>query len=126
MYLVADEPVSDAASAVIDDAGEAGEPLYVSPITAWEVGMMVGKGRFRLSQTPEQWFRRLIALPGIALCALTPEILMGSWSLPAGLNKDPADRIIAATAREFGYTVLTRDRALLAYGEEGHIRALAC
>ena len=126
MFMVADEPITDAARATINDAAASGAPLYVSPITAWEVGMMAGKGRFRSSMTPERWFEGLRTLPGIILCALTAEILMQSWSLPGRLNKDPADRIIAATAREHGFTVVTRDRALLAYGEEGHIRAVAC
>jgi PIN domain nuclease of toxin-antitoxin system len=40
--------------------------------------------------------------------------------------RDPADRIIAATARDHGATLMTRDRALLAYGEQGHIRVEEC
>ena len=82
MFLVADEAMAPPARAAIDAAAAAGEPLAVSPITAWEVGMMVGKGRFRLSQTPERWFQMLTSLPGIRQCALTAEILLHSWSLP--------------------------------------------
>ena len=126
MFLVAGEPMAQPSRDAIDAAASAGEPLHVSPVTAWEVGMMAEKGRFRLSQTPERWFQRLAALPGVRLCDLTAEILLRSSSLPGLLNRDPADRILAATAREYGYTVVTRDRALLAYGAEGHIRALAC
>ena len=124
MFLIAGEPMTDAARQAIGTSAAA--PLYVSPITAWEVGMMAGKGRFRSSLTPQRWFESLCALPGISLCPLTAEILMQSWSLPIGLNKDPADRIIAATAREYGYTVLTRDRALLDYGAQGYLAVLEC
>lgn len=126
MFLVADERMSEAARQAIDAAAGVDAPLLVSPITAWEVGMMEGKGRFRSSLTPQRWWATLLSAPGIVLCPLTAEILMASWSLPGVLNKDPADRIIAATAREHGYTVVTRDRALLAYAGEGHIRAVAC
>lgn len=126
MFLVADEPMADPAREAIKASATSGALLYISPIAAWEVGMMAGKGRFRSSLTPERWFEALCTLPGVALCPLTAEVLMGSWFLPGVLNRDPADRILAATAREYGYTVMTRDRALLAYGEEGHIRALAC
>lgn len=126
MFMVADEPMADSAREAINVAAASGAPLHVSPITAWEVGMMAGKGRFRSSSTPQRWFGSLCTLPGIHLCQLTAEILMASWSLPGVLNRDPADRILAATAREYGYTIMTRDRALLAYGEEGHIRAVAC
>jgi PIN domain nuclease of toxin-antitoxin system len=126
MYLMANEWMSDAARKALAAASASRAPLYVSPFTAWEVGAMEGKDRFRSSLTPQRWWSTLVSAPGIELCPLSPEILLQSWSLPGKLNKDPADRIIAATAREHGFTVLTRDRALLAYGEEGHIRALAC
>ncbi|MFZ5739720.1 MAG: PIN domain-containing protein [Pseudomonadota bacterium] len=46
--------------------------------------------------------------------------------LPGFPHRDPADRIIAATAREYGYRLITRDRSLLAYAREGHIQALSC
>jgi PIN domain nuclease of toxin-antitoxin system len=124
MYVVAGEPMTEAAQQAINASAAA--PLYVSPITAWEVGMMAGKGRFRSPVTPQRWFESLCALPGISLCALTAEILMQSWSLPRGLNKDPADRIIAATAREYGFTVMTRDRALLDYGRQGYLSVMEC
>ena len=124
MFLVAGEPMTEAARRAIDTSAAA--PFYISPITAWEVGMMAGKGRFRSPLTPQRWFESLCALPGISLCPLTAQILMQSWSLPVGLNKDPADRIMAATAREYGYTIMTRDRALLDYGAQGYLSVLAC
>ena len=61
-----------------------------------------------------------------ALTELTPSLLMESSFLPGSIRGDPADRIIAATARECGYTVVTRDRALLDYGREGYLSVLPC
>ncbi|MBV8799825.1 MAG: type II toxin-antitoxin system VapC family toxin [Alphaproteobacteria bacterium] len=126
MYLVSNEPMATEALAAMDASADHGIPLRVSPITAWEVGMQQGKGRFRSSLTPQRWFEMLRTRPGITLCELTPEILLGSSFLPGMLNRDPADRIIAATAREFGYTVITRDRALLDYAAQGHIAVIEC
>ena len=54
------------------------------------------------------------------------ELLIESQSLPGNIHKDPYDRIIAATAREYGYTVMTRNRALLDYGQEGYLSAVEC
>lgn len=125
LWIVADE-ISDATAQALTDARAAGLPTYVSPITAWEVGLLARKGRFKSAYSPERWFDRLMAVPGTVLAEMTPHILLGSSLLPGNIHGDPADRILAATARECGYTILTRDRALLAYGEEGHIRALAC
>ena len=126
MYLVAQEPMAQVATEAMDKAADLGIPLRVSPITAWEVGMLQGKGRFRSSLTPQRWFETLRTRPGITLCELTPDVLLQSWFLPGKLNRDPADRIIAATAREYGFTVITRDRALLDYAEQGHLAVIEC
>jgi PIN domain nuclease of toxin-antitoxin system len=126
MYLLANEPMAKAANEAMDRAVAAGVALKVSPITAWEVGMLARKGRYRSLLSPQRWFERLRNLPGIQICDLSGEILIESSFLPGPFHKDPADRIIAATAREYGYTVMTRDKALLDYGREGHLSVLEC
>lgn len=45
---------------------------------------------------------------------------------PAAPPRDPFDRIVAAAARELGTTLITRDRALLAYGEQGRVAVVEC
>jgi PIN domain nuclease of toxin-antitoxin system len=110
----------------VDDALRDGIPIYVSPISAWEIGMLASKKRVTLSVTPERWFGRLLALPGFELTELSTEVLIASSFLPGSPPRDPADRIIAATARDLGATLLTRDRLLLAYAEQGHLSAVAC
>jgi PIN domain nuclease of toxin-antitoxin system len=102
------------------------EPIFLSPISGWELGTSFAKGRLRSSVTPVEYLKRLVSLPGIRLADMPPELLMASSFLPGKLHKDPADRIIAATAREYGLTVMTRDRALLAYAKEGYLNALEC
>ena len=52
--------------------------------------------------------------------------MIASSYLPGKLPKDPTDRIMAATARELGATLITRDRALLDYGAQGHVAVLEC
>ncbi|MBV8779466.1 MAG: type II toxin-antitoxin system VapC family toxin, partial [Alphaproteobacteria bacterium] len=64
-------------------------------------------------------------LPGIRLATMSPSILIASASLPGSAPKDPANRIIAATARAFGYAVVTRDGGLADYAEAGHISLVA-
>ena len=103
-----------------------GVPAYVSPITAWEIGMLASRGRLQLLIRPERWFASLFEVPGVKLAELSPDMLIASSYLPGRPPNDPTDRIIAATARELGATLLTRDRALLDYGEQGHVAVLAC
>jgi PIN domain nuclease of toxin-antitoxin system len=125
LWIVANE-ISDATADALSRARDAGLPTYVSPITAWEIGVQARKGRFKSSYSPQRWFARLISVPDTRIADLTAEILMESSFLPGNLNNDPADRIIAATAREYGLTVMTRDRALLDYAAQGYLSAMEC
>jgi PIN domain nuclease of toxin-antitoxin system len=110
----------------LTDAYNQGLPTYVSPITAWEAGNLARKRRFKSSLAPSRWFERVLAAPGMTLSVLSPDVLIASTELPNFPTNDPADRIIAATAREYGFTVVTRDRALLEYGKQGYLSVLEC
>ena len=57
---------------------------------------------------------------------MSPDVLVASSFLPGKPPGDPADRIIAATARDLGATLITRDRALLGYGKQGHLSVAGC
>jgi PIN domain nuclease of toxin-antitoxin system len=57
---------------------------------------------------------------------LSPDILIASSFLPGEPPRDPADRILLATARGLGATLITRDRLLLKYGENGGVSTIAC
>jgi PIN domain nuclease of toxin-antitoxin system len=126
LWLMAGAPISATSRSAIRSARTANLGVYVSPFTAWEIGTLVAKKRLQLTLSPEVWFETLLALPGIRPAALTPNILLASTALPGSPPGDPADRIIAATARIYGQVVITRDRALLKYAQEGHIRVKAC
>jgi PIN domain nuclease of toxin-antitoxin system len=75
---------------------------------------------------PERWFANLFEVPGVALAGMSPDLLIASSYLPGKPPRDPFDRILAATARELGATLITRDRALLEYGEQGHMAVVEC
>ncbi len=118
--------LSQASRKVIQEAYWSNSGVYVSLFTAWEVGMLASKGRVTLATPPDAWFDALIGMPGIRLAPLTPRILIESSIMPGTPPTDPADRIIAATARLMGHRLITRDRRLLAYAEQGHILAIEC
>ena len=126
IWIANGDPLREPAASGLREAVADGSTLAVSPMSAWEVAMLASKGKIALSLAPEVWFARFRALPGIALADLPPEVLMASCSLPGAPPTDPVDRILAATARAFGYTLVTRDRRLLAYGGEGHVRVMGC
>jgi PIN domain nuclease of toxin-antitoxin system len=127
IYIVEQQRMRKAAVEAVAAASAQAGSLFVSPITAWEFGMLFAKGRFRSSVAPQEYWRRVVAIEGLELAPMPPEVLVGSWYLPGKLHsRDPWDRIIAATAREYGYTVITRDRALLDYAQQGHLSAVEC
>ena len=126
IWLMDGAPMSQAARDAIRAAQRAHAGVFVSPITGWEIGTLVAKGRIQLNRSPEVWFDTLLGLPGVRLAALSPAVLIASCALPGTPPRDPADRMIAATARAFGYTVITRDGELVPYGAAGHVAVVAC
>ena len=118
--------MSQVALDTISAAHRANVASYVSPITAWEVGMLSSQGRLQLLVKPERWFSNLFEVPGVKLADMPPDLLIASSYLPGQPPRDPMDRIIAATARDLGATLITRDRALLQYGEQGHVKVMEC
>jgi len=125
IWLSRDE-LKASASEKLDEAARAGVATYLSPITAWEVGLLVSHNRLSLGATPQRWFARILAMPNVHLAELSPDILMASSFLPGKPPRDPADRILLATARDLGATLITRDRLLLKYGEEGQVSTIPC
>jgi PIN domain nuclease of toxin-antitoxin system len=119
-------PLASEANEAIAAVHRTGSTIFVSPITAWEVGLLVSRNRIGLSARPERWFQKVLDIPGVELARLTPNILIESSFLPGNPPRDPADRIIIATARDIGATLVTRDHLLLEYGKTGQINALAC
>ncbi len=120
------DPLREPAASEVPKAYERGTLLLVSPITAWEVAMLVAKGRMALALNPDLWFNRFCDLPGVTLAAMPPSVLVASTALPGQPPGDPADRILIATARAFGYALVTRDEKILEYGTRGHVQVLAC
>jgi PIN domain nuclease of toxin-antitoxin system len=126
IWITEDQPLASGAVEAIDAAYRAGSTVFVSAITAWEIGMLVSRNRLSLVARPERWFQRLLAIPGVRLADLSPDILIASSFLPGTPPRDPADRIILATARDLGATLITRDRLLLQYGEDGQVSTIPC
>jgi PIN domain nuclease of toxin-antitoxin system len=126
IWLVHGDKLAPAAIKLLRETEESNATTLVSPITAWEIGLLVTRGRLNLLTPPQRWFARLFDAPGVQLADMSPDLLIASSFLPGTPPRDPADRIILATARDLGCTLITRDRALLDYGEQGHVRVVEC
>jgi PIN domain nuclease of toxin-antitoxin system len=126
IWIALDAGLSKGAEESIAASTRTGVDVGISVITAWELGLLSARGRLPAAAGPSVLFDDLIARDGIVLEQLTPTILIDSSFLPGDFHNDPADRIIVATARAHDLTVVTRDKAILAYADQGYVRALAC
>ena len=126
IWITRNESLARPATDALNAAHQAAGIVFVSAITGWEIGLLVSRRRLNLLTTPQRWFARLLDVPGIRLAELSPDILIASSFLPGEPPRDPADRILLATARELGARLVTRDRMLLKYGEDGQVSTIAC
>jgi PIN domain nuclease of toxin-antitoxin system len=97
---------------VLDSAGP-DNPLVVADITLWEVATLVELGRISIDLPLREWLERATAPPCVSRMGITPAIAAEVAALPTTFQRDPADRIIVATARVIGATVLTKDRRII-------------
>jgi PIN domain nuclease of toxin-antitoxin system len=126
IWITENEGLADPVIDAMDSAYSQGESVFVSPITAWERALLSAKGKLASPIEPLVWFERLVRDSKLTVAALTPSVLVDCWYLPGEFHRDPADRILVATARAFDLTIVTRDRPILDYADRGHVRALAC
>ena len=126
IWTADDEKISQDAIVAIDESFDKKIPLCVSPITAWELGLLVSRGRYRISMEVTDWFSSFIDRSMAHLVDLTADELIASSFLPGNPPADPADRIIIAVARQNGYRIMTRDRKILDYAHEGYVNAIEC
>ena len=102
--------MSRAAQAAIDHSLKSERGLAISDFTLFELSQLFRKKRFSLLVSPESFLaeveKRFVVLP------ITSNIALQAFELPAGYPKDPADRIIAATALVEGLSLLTADREI--------------
>ncbi len=99
--------------------------LYVAGISLLEVANLHRRKRISLPIPLDTWFEQSFSQVGITLLQITPRIAVETTFLPESFHGDPADRIIAATARVENLTLCTHDEALLKFGKLGLYRTLA-
>jgi PIN domain nuclease of toxin-antitoxin system len=108
---------------LVEAAVQRGE-LLISAISVWEIAVLGALRRIELSQDTRVWVGRALGFPGVRFKGLSPSIAIESTRLPGELHRDPADRILVATARLTGAALVTCDERLLAYAKHGHVRVV--
>jgi PIN domain nuclease of toxin-antitoxin system len=111
VWAVADSKrLSSSAASAIRKARAEGEGLAIAAITLWELAALVARGRIQAYGTVEASVRLLIE--GVIVKPLTSEIAALATQFPDDYPRDPADRLIGATARAEGLNLVTRDEKI--------------
>ena len=111
---------SDRLSTAALSAIESADELGVSAVSCWEVGLLTLRGRLKLDRDFSIWVRKALARPRVTAIALDPNVAIeAAWLELAAFPRDPADRMIYATARANGATLVTMDRRIREYDPRG-------
>ena len=105
----------------IDALTESETALHLSSISLWESLLLSERGRIVLEPSPSAWLRNAMAESPVSEVPLSMDVVMASVSVNLP-HRDPADRLIAATAKSLDLTLVTADRRLIDCRD---IRALA-
>ena len=124
LWMVDEHPRLGAETAKALNRAAKEDRIAVSAITPWEIALLVSKKRIDVHRDVMAWMHDALSMPGVTLIPLEPEIAVACTRLPFEMHPDPADRILVATARHLGATLVTADQALLALAKNGHFRAL--
>jgi PIN domain nuclease of toxin-antitoxin system len=111
--------LSAAARRQLDDAAE----VLVSPMTFWEIAMLVDKQRIALDRPTATWSHDLLAEDRMALAPVSPDIAIAAGELNP-FQGDPVDRILTATAVEIGVPLLTKDARIRSHAKSSALRTV--
>jgi PIN domain nuclease of toxin-antitoxin system len=100
---------------LLDGAGLP-SPMRVSAISLWEIANLHQFGRLRFSRPLRDWLEMATASPKVSVEPLTPAVAAAVAGLPDSFHRDPADRIIVATALVLGEPLVTLDKRIAASG----------
>ena len=89
--------------------------IYVSAISSWEIVVLASKGRLSFTMDAQDWIARSEALPFLNFVPVDNAIAIRSVRLSEPFHKDPADRIIVATAMIMGAQLVSSDDRMLKY-----------
>jgi PIN domain nuclease of toxin-antitoxin system len=123
-FMLADVELDVAGRTAINQAAAAGQ-LRIAAISVWEAALLASRGRITLGKPLAQWMAEAVSAPGLSIEPLLPQIAVEAYSLPDTFHRDPADRLIVATARVTSAVMMTRDKQILDYSARGHLTAIA-
>ena len=113
-----DDRLRASTRALIDDCWQNGGTIFLSAVTAWEIALLVDTGRIDLDIPVEAWIERFLERPGIEAVPLSHRAASRSYQLHHLEHRDPADRLLIATAIELACPLVTYDERIARFGKK--------
>lgn len=110
-----DVQLSVSAKKAIENEIHSDGQILVSSITAWEIAMLVEKGRLALSMDVDSWIGYISEIDNVKFIPVDNKVAIESTRLPGEFHKDPADRMIVALARCLSAKLVTADEKIRNY-----------
>lgn len=101
---------------LVDACWAEGGSVLLSAIAVWETALLVDRGRIHLDLPVAAWTERWLGHPGIEAAPLSASAAAQSYRLPHFESRDPADRLLIATAIERGCPLVTYDERIARFG----------
>jgi PIN domain nuclease of toxin-antitoxin system len=101
--------------ALIEACWQGGGVIYLSAVSAWEIAQLAHAGRFELDVPAATWVRRFLDGPGVSDVPLSHAAAIRAYSLHGFPHRDPADRLLVATALELGCPLVTYDERIASF-----------
>jgi PIN domain nuclease of toxin-antitoxin system len=102
---------------LIDRCWGDGGTVLVSAVSIWEIAMLLDTGRIELDVAIKQWIERFLAQPGTAVIPLDYRAAARSYQLRELEHRDPADRLLIATAIDLQCPLVTYDGRIAAFAQ---------
>ena len=112
-----DNRLLPATQALLDDCWRNGGTVYLSEVSVWEIALLVDTGRVDLDIPVDAWVQRFLDPPGIEPVPLEYLAAARSYRLHDLEHRDPADRLLIATAIELACPLVTYDERITRFGE---------
>ena len=92
--------------------------ILISSVSAWEIAQLADLNRIELDVPPWDWIERFASVPGIRWVPLSPSAASRAYRLNGLAHRDPADRLLIATAIEMECPLVTYDRLILNFARD--------
>ena len=111
-----DDRLRPATRGHVDGHWRAGGTILLSAVCAWEIALLADLGRIELDLPAAAWVERFLDRPGVAAAPLTHGAAARAYELHHLEHRDPADRLLIATAIEFACPLVTYDERIAGFG----------